>query len=193
MKVYNLLYRIVLLFIIGLIYQSCQPSIRFASNENTKIAKEMKVKPKNKNSEKSNIEIDDISTNDKTTNNIIDEAESWIGTPYVYGGNSRNGIDCSALVCQVYQSVGETVPRTSQQQFDFVKQIDFIEKKPGDLLFFKNNRAISHVGIYVGNGYMIHASTSSGVIKQSIFESYFMDKLAGVGRVKSDLTKNLNK
>jgi lipoprotein Spr len=189
----KILYRIVFFIIIGLIFQSCQPSIRFASNENLKISKEAKVKSKKNNSEKSDNDIDDISNIDKSTHNIIDEAESWIGTPYVYGGNSRNGIDCSALVCQVYQSVGETVPRTSQQQFEYVKQIEFVEKKPGDLLFFKNNRAISHVGIYVGNGYMIHASTSSGVIKQSIFESYFMDKLAGVGRLKSDLTKNLNK
>ncbi len=168
------------LIFLAILIQSCQSSIRFSSNKSIKTSKSIKNKEKNDK----NSNIDKIYINDIDKNQIVEEAETWIGTPYKYGGNSREGVDCSALVYQVYLKAGETLPRTSQQQFEYAKQIDFVEKKPGDLLFFKNNSSISHVGIYVGDGYMIHASTKSGVIKQSIFESYFMKKLASVGRIE---------
>ncbi|MFP4368838.1 MAG: C40 family peptidase [Candidatus Kapaibacterium sp.] len=116
---------------------------------------------------------------------IIDEAEKWIGTPYVYGGNSRSGIDCSGFVQQIYAAKGIYLPRTASQQYFFTDRISMDELIPGDLVFFKNSSKISHVGIYAGGGLMIHASSSLGVARQTLDDSWFRQHLAGAGRVSS--------
>src|SRR5690606_12938061 len=107
----------------------------------------------------------------------------WLGVPYKYGGESKSGADCSGFVMQVFTNVGVKIPRTSSEQHQFCEQVDFVEKQAGDLIFFKKNGSVNHVGIYLGKGYMIHASTSSGVIHQSIHDSYFIDRVAGIGRI----------
>ena len=95
--------------------------------------------------------------------NICDYAKKWIGTKYVWGGNSlTKGIDCSGFVQQVYKHFGYTTPRVSRDMAKKYTKISIKELKPGDLIFYgrvKDNY-INHVGIYIGNGQVIHSSTN---------------------------------
>lgn len=113
---------------------------------------------------------------------IIKEAESWIGTPYKYGGTNAAGFDCSGFVKTVFDNCGITLPRTSQQQFTYTARISFNEIEPGDLIFFGKSGNISHVAIFGGNGIMIHASTSSGVIRQDLSDYVAYQTIQGYGR-----------
>jgi cell wall-associated NlpC family hydrolase len=114
---------------------------------------------------------------------IVSEAFSWLGTPYRYGGDDRSGVDCSGLVSQVYGALGISVPRTSRTQFENSERVKTDKLQQGDLIFFSNGAIVNHVGIYIGNGEMIHASSSRGVIKQAVSDEYYTRRFAGVGRV----------
>ncbi len=111
---------------------------------------------------------------------ILNTAEQMVGTPYVLGGESPDGVDCSGLVQYAYQQAGIRVPRTAAEQFQagrFQRQV-----LPGDLLFFRTagDSAISHVGIYVGQGQMIHASSGSGrVRKVRLNRRYWQQRMVG--------------
>jgi len=118
--------------------------------------------------------------------NICDYAKKWIGTKYVWGGNSlTKGIDCSGFVQQVYKHFGYTTPRVSRDMAKKYKKISISELKPGDLIFYgrvKDNY-INHVGIYIGNGQVIHSSTNyKGV---DISDMYFYSILK-CGRIIND-------
>ncbi len=94
---------------------------------------------------------------------LIDLYSQWQGTPYRLGGNSKSGIDCSSFVQQVYQAgFGVIIPRTTKEQ---AKLGQVINKQlvVGDLVFFKTQPKVHHVGIYLGNEKFVHASTSQGV------------------------------
>ena len=88
---------------------------------------------------------------------ILAEARRSLGLPYRLGGTSDRGLDCSGLVQRAYARAGIRVPRTSRAQFEALPRVD--EARPGDLLFFATagGRQASHVGIYLGDGEMIHA------------------------------------
>jgi cell wall-associated NlpC family hydrolase len=81
-------------------------------------------------------------------------AQQQTGVPYQYGGHTPRGFDCSGLVYYVYGKLGVSLPRTAGAQYDRTQRIAQAELKPGDLVFFLN---ASHVGIYVGDGWFIHA------------------------------------
>ncbi|MBX3044155.1 MAG: C40 family peptidase [Candidatus Kapabacteria bacterium] len=193
---FRTIFGIVLLIFITIVVQSCQPSVRFATKSGA--SNQSKASKGSKSTKE--IEIDKLENTDKFktsyfltgdtfTDNLIKIAESWLGVPYRYGGESRTGADCSGYVMQVFSEAGVKLPRTSSQQHGFAESIDFTNKQPGDLIFFKNKSAINHVGIYLGKGYMIHASSSQGVIRQSIHDDYFMTRVAGVGRISPKITK----
>lgn len=114
---------------------------------------------------------------------VVEEAQKWLGVPYCYGGESHNCTDCSGFVMQVFAAVGVELPRTAARQFLSVEKIDPSESAPGDLVFFSRGGSISHVGIYTGNNEIIHASSSRGVIMQSLEDSYLRKTYAGMGRV----------
>ena len=112
--------------------------------------------------------------------------QAWLGVPYKYGGNDKQGVDCSGFVCAIYQSVYKIpLPRTSKQQFEKsikVKQENLIQ---GDLVFFKlNTKEVSHVGIYMGRDSFAHASTSKGVVMSSLKTAYYKNSFLGGGRYK---------
>jgi NlpC/P60 family len=92
---------------------------------------------------------------------IVTEAEKFVGAPYVYGGTSPTGWDCSGFVQYVLTHVGVSgVPRTSEQQWSWVTKIDKSQLQPGDLVFAQfpgDNASPGHVGIYVGNGKVLSA------------------------------------
>lgn len=92
--------------------------------------------------------------------------DQWMGTPYQFGGLDKNGIDCSGFALLLEQQVyGKTLPRSTSEQINFIKRKFEDELLEGDLLFFDfDGKKYSHVGIYLQNGYLVHASSSKGVI-----------------------------
>lgn len=118
---------------------------------------------------------------------LLREADSWIGTAYRYGGNDRQGVDCSGFVARVFDSALRIkLPRTSQQQHDFCTAINRGDLREGDLVFFsvRGSSAVGHVGIYIGNNQMVHASASKGVIISSLSQPYYIDNFFGAGRIE---------
>lgn len=114
------------------------------------------------------------------------EVEKWIGTPYKSGGSSTKGTDCSGFVSSVYKKVYDIkLPRTSKGMYKNVKKIGKGRLKEGDLVFFRTSGSkISHVGIYIGDGYFVHASSSRGVVWSNLSEKYYVKTFAKGGRVK---------
>lgn len=88
---------------------------------------------------------------------IVNEAKKYLGVPYVYGGSSPSGFDCSGLVQYVCRNVGITVNRSSRSQYSNGVAVSKSNLQPGDLVFFSKGGSISHVGIYAGDGQVIHS------------------------------------
>ncbi|THU38526.1 NlpC/P60 family protein [Niastella caeni] len=116
--------------------------------------------------------------------------DKWMKTPYKYGGNDENGIDCSAFIQRLLNDVYNIqVPRTSAQQF-FTKNVEPFHDNSyfseGDLVFFCTvpGNPISHVGMYLRNRYFINASTSSGVSLANLDDPYWKKRFVAAGRVK---------
>ena len=97
---------------------------------------------------------------------IVAYAKQFLGNPYVYGGTSlTNGADCSGFTMRIFEHFGVSIGRTSRDQASNGKQISLSEIQPGDLLFYASGKTINHVALYIGNGKIIHASTSkTGII-----------------------------
>ncbi len=116
--------------------------------------------------------------------------KQWLGTPYLWGGDSPNGIDCSLFVRRLYRTVYNIeVPRTSITQF-YAKEIDVFKDTryltEGDFVFFKtlhNGNQVTHVGLYLRNGYFVN-SESKGVSIASLQNSYWSDRYVAAGRLK---------
>lgn len=121
-------------------------------------------------------------------NAIEKEARKWLGVKYKYGGNTHKGIDCSGLVVEVYRSaMGIKLPRTSAEQQKYCLNIKKSELTSGDLVFFatgKKKKSVNHVGIYIGDGRMIHSSSSRGVIVSGIDEAYYKRCYISSGRIE---------
>ena len=121
---------------------------------------------------------------------VIEAAKEYIGTPYHYGGMSKNGIDCSALMLFAYTKNDMELPRTSRAQSKIGRKVNKSKAEPGDLIFFKTNRrrsVITHVGLVTENHdgliKFIHASSSKGVIESSLEESYYQRTFAKIKRI----------
>jgi len=113
---------------------------------------------------------------------------SAIGTPYVYGGQSPEiGFDCSGFTWWAYQQVGITIPRPSGAQWSALQKIDAVQAQPGDIVAFADpawGSGITHVGLYAGNGLMLHSPREGQVVSFSnIYDSYWGAHLVGFGRV----------
>ncbi len=95
----------------------------------------------------------------------------YLNTPYLWGGTSKRGIDCSAFVQAVmYQALGVALPRTSLEQSGVGEEVEVKDLKFGDLLFFDTMRKgrVTHVGMYLSDGYFVHSGSSTGVIVTSL-------------------------
>ncbi len=115
---------------------------------------------------------------------VAKKAQSFIGTPYKWGGETKNGMDCSGLAFNIFTKLGYRIPRTASQLKKWAKRVSRKDLKPGDLVFFKRGGRISHVGIYVGDNQIVHASSAKGkVIKQSLDDKWLKRHLAGFGRI----------
>lgn len=117
---------------------------------------------------------------------VVKTAYELLGKSYVYGASGPNSFDCSGLTRFIYQKVGVNLPHSAADQFQSGIRIGRNELSPGDLVFFSNNggTVISHVGVYVGDGMFIHASTpQTGVIKTSLNASYYDCNYRGAVRL----------
>jgi len=117
---------------------------------------------------------------------VATEAYKYLGYRYVYGTAGPSTFDCSGFTTYLYKQNGVSLPRTASSQGTVGVYINKNELVPGDLVFFSNrsDRRINHVGIYVGNGEFIHASTSTrGVVKDSLSENYYINHYVTARRV----------
>lgn len=136
-----------------------------------------------------NSEIAKAIKHNKTIDGILTEAETYLGTPYRYGGTTRNGIDCSAFVLSVFgAAAGLSLPRVAASQAQEGERIEKESLQKGDLIFFSHGRRISHVGIVEsvteeGEVKFIHAATSKGVMISSLNDSYWGPKYRFAKRV----------
>lgn len=116
---------------------------------------------------------------------LLGEIDSWLGTPYKYGGTTKEGTDCSGMILSIYKKLYNI--DTKRSAYELWQQSSIVKKdqlKSGDLVFFKiNRRQVSHVGIYVANGYFVHASTSRGVVFDHLESKYFLERFEAGGRV----------
>ncbi|EPZ61295.1 nlpC/P60 family protein [[Clostridium] sordellii ATCC 9714] len=113
-------------------------------------------------------------------------AYSKLGSPYVWGAEGPNTFDCSGLTSYVFRNAaGVSLPRTSGSQYGVGTSVSKANLQPGDLVFFATGGGgISHVGIYVGGGQMIHAPQTGDVVKVSnINSSYWQNAYVGAKRV----------
>jgi len=183
--------RIILTILItSFILFSCTSNVRFTSkNKNNSITKSLKkiedkvILKSNSTKKNNNIDMNFNIQNDEVGNLIVEYSKNWLGVPYKYGGINEDGIDCSAFVMKVYGSFGYSLPRTAEQQFDFTTKISRELLEEGDLVFFKRRDKIFHVGIYIGQNQLIHASTSKGVIIQSLDDKWVKSNLYSFGRI----------
>jgi cell wall-associated NlpC family hydrolase len=96
---------------------------------------------------------------------VLREAYRYLGVRYSWGGNGFHGIDCSGLVCNCFAALGYRLPRTAHLQARVGTPVAFSDLRAGDRLYFSVNRkSIDHTGIYIGNGYFIHAASSRGQV-----------------------------
>jgi len=130
-----------------------------------------------------------LNINPSFLNNIalLATLDDWFGTRYVYGGVSKRGIDCSAFTREMYRGAYDIeLPRTAREQYANVKKISAVELKEGDLVFFNTTGGVSHVGIYLSNNKFAHASSKKGVTISDLYESYYLNRFIGAGRLQEN-------
>lgn len=129
----------------------------------------------------------DVPVEELNNRKVLNFLEEWWGTKYKYGGDSKDGIDCSAFTKRYVSAIyKKEIPRTSAQQYQALVKIKKKELQEGDLVFFNTQRrkgAITHVGVYLRNNKFVHASTSSGVIISDLDDVYFSKRYVGAGRL----------
>lgn len=118
---------------------------------------------------------------------LYENLNDWLGTPYKYAGQGKKGIDCSGLVCRLYQdSYSVALQGSSRDLYKKTKSIEKKDLQEGDLVFFKIRKGrISHVGVYLGKNKFAHASTSSGVIISDLDEPYYEKYFYAGGRLSN--------
>ena len=117
---------------------------------------------------------------------IVDYAMTFVGYPYIYGGTTPNGFDCSGFTSYVYKHFGYSISRTSSAQASNGKAVAKADLQPGDLVLFKgqNSSSIGHVGIYIGGNQFVHASTAkTGVKVSSLSASGYIKRYVTARRI----------
>lgn len=126
-----------------------------------------------------------VSKNAPTIKNVLSTAKQYIGVPYVFGGTSSKGIDCSGFTQNVFWKNGKTLPRTAKLQFEKGNWVSKEDLKPGDMVFFTTYKpGASHVGIFLGKDKFIHASSGKGEVTISkLSKNYYRQRYIGAKRM----------
>lgn len=115
---------------------------------------------------------------------VISYSLSFQGVPYYFGGTTPNGFDCSGFTRYVYANIGINLPRMADQQYYEGRKVRRNELSSGDLVYFTTyTSGVSHVGIYLGGGEFISATSSAGIAVRSINDSYWGPRYVGATRV----------
>lgn len=126
------------------------------------------------------------STSDVNSDEVMYKVIEYLNTPYLWGGTSKRGIDCSAFVQAVmYQALGVALPRTSLEQSGVGENVEVPDLKFGDLVFFDTMRKgrVTHVGMYLSDGYFVHSGSSTGVIVTSLDKETYAKSFLKARRV----------
>jgi len=172
-------HQILFLLIVIILYAGCAP--RFAERRPTPRSQK-KIVQKSFNI----IQKLERENRDYRLRKLFYPIKTYIGTPYKFGGDTRRGMDCSGFVRQVFhESFKKELPHNASQQYLRTARVASLDLKLGDLVFFSMNKngSVGHVGIYLGNNYFAHASTSYGVVVSSLRENYYQSRYIGGGRV----------
>ena len=126
-----------------------------------------------------------ITPNVLNRDQVLFDVVSLLGTPYAFGGSSKNGIDCSGLTSQVYATAAnKKLPRSTKEQFRVGVEVPRDDLQFGDLVFFSTtDGSPSHVGIYIEDDLFAHASVLYGVTFSSLESSYYRKRFVGARRV----------
>lgn len=147
------------------------------SSRGTTVSRTENTQESSKNEENASSEDKTNSNNNNTSSStkgaeVVSYAMSLIGKPYVYGGSTPSGFDCSGFTSYVYKHFGVSINRTAAAQSSNGKSVSRSELQPGDLIMFC--KPINHVGIYIGNGKIVHAANPSrGVTTDTILSGYY--------------------
>lgn len=130
------------------------------------------------------VPVASASTRSAEVRQVIAKSESFIGTRFVMGGTSYRGIDCSGLTMDAYRTIGINLPRMSVSQYKVGTYVPASRLAPGDLVFFSFNgrHTVNHVGIYLGRGKFINATSHKGVTITK-FSPYWWRAYVGAKRV----------
>jgi cell wall-associated NlpC family hydrolase len=114
---------------------------------------------------------------------LEEHVEEFLGVPYLLGGDTKEGMDCSAFVMQVYAIYGIDLPRTSVLQSKLGVEVPKSAILPGDLVFFGENDSVTHVGIYMGSNKFANATASQGVKYSDLDEFFFFSRYLFARRI----------
>lgn len=140
-------------------------------------------------SDRLGIQLSNLDKEDDRNMPLYAEVSQWIGVPYKYAGLSKKGVDCSGFSCLIYDKVyNKSISRsTADLATAKMQNVSKNNLKTGDLIFFttsKDRKRINHVGIYLKDGYFVHASTSRGVIVSHLDEDYYKKSWKRAGRIR---------
>lgn len=155
-----------------------------AAKAETKPAADTVKKPQKAPVQIASVPNSQVSRGSSDESAVVNNALSLQGIPYVWGGTSRKGFDCSGFTQYVFAGSKISLPRTAAEQYNIGTSVNRQQLQPGDLVFFSTYQSgASHVGIYIGGGNFIHASTSGGVRITSLNDSYYKTRYLGARRV----------